>query len=163
MRRAVVAMLAAAAAGALGQAVATPVQPPAPPAIPAGAASAASGAAPAGADCPAAQDVEPHHLLGLWHAEFGGLQRGATLLLEPHPEYAGSLAGALDRDSERSRVAADLDEDGFTLEESADGVHIAATWLGDVVEGSCGREIRGSWQPAGPAPARDFVLRRVDG
>ncbi|MGZ5846936.1 MAG: hypothetical protein ACXWJJ_05630, partial [Ramlibacter sp.] len=65
------------------------------------------------------------------------------------------------RDGERSRLAADLDEDGFTLEESAYGVHIAATWLGDVVEGSCGREIRGSWQPEGGA-AHAFVLRRID-
>ena len=149
-RAAVAAMLAAAAAGALAQPATASLQPPAAP---------ASTAAPSG--CPAAQDVEAHQLLGLWHADIDGVPRGATLLLEPHPEYAGSLAGALNRDGVRSRVAADLDEDGFTLEESADGVHIAATWLGDLVDGSCGREIRGSWQPAGDAPPRVFVLRRV--
>ena len=39
------------------------------------------------------------------------------------------------------------------MEESIDGTHISATWLGDVVEGSCGREIRGTWQ-AEKRPAR---------
>lgn len=113
------------------------------------------------ADCPAPADVPPAALVGLWRAEFDGLPRGATLLLEPHPRYAGSLAGEINRNGERSRLAADLDEGALTLEESADGVHIAATWLGDVVQGSCGREIRGSWQPAGEQPARAFVLRKL--
>ena len=113
------------------------------------------------ATCPNAQDVEPRQLVGLWHAKFEGLPRGATLLLEPHHEYAGSLSGEINRDGERGKVAADLDDDGFTLEESSDGVHIAATWLGDVVEGSCGNEIRGSWGPA-TGTARPFVLRRAE-
>ena len=112
------------------------------------------------ASCPKAQDVEPRQLIGLWRAEFEGLPHGATLLLEPHREYAGSLAGDINRDGERGKVAADLDDDGFTLEESSDGVHIAATWLGDVVEGSCGNEIRGRWEPA-KGTARGFVLRRA--
>lgn len=122
-------------------------------------AASAAGAQPA-ATCPKAQDVEARQLVGLWHAEFEGVARGATLLLEPHHEYAGSLSGSIDRDGERGKVAADLDDDGFTLEESSDGVHIAATWLGDVVEGSCGNEIRGSWEPA-KGIARAFVMRRA--
>lgn len=122
-------------------------------------AASASRSQPA-ATCPNAQDVEALQLVGLWHAQFEGLPRGATLLLEPHREYAGSLSGAIDRDGERGKVAADLDDDGFTLEESSDGVHIAATWLGDVVEGSCGNEIRGSWEPA-KGTARAFVMRRA--
>lgn len=111
-------------------------------------------------DCPVAQAVKPRQLVGLWRAEFAG-GAGATLLLEPHPRYAASLAGEVNRNGERSRVAADLDEGEFTLEESADGLRIDAAWLGDVVEGSCGREIRGSWQPTGAA-ARAFLLRRLD-
>ena len=46
------------------------------------------------------------------------------------------------------------------MEESADGQRIAATWLGDVVEGSCGKEIRGTWKAEGEAAARGFLLRR---
>ncbi|WP_427914451.1 hypothetical protein ACPWT1_05835 [Ramlibacter sp. MMS24-I3-19] len=110
--------------------------------------------------CPNAQDVQARQLVGLWHAQFEGLPHGATLLLEPHHEYAGSLSGEINRDGVRSKLAADLDDDGFTLEESSDGVHIAATWLGDVVEGSCGNEIRGSWEPAG-GTAHAFVLQRA--
>ena len=122
--------------------------------------AASAPSAPPAAACPKAQDVEAGQLVGLWRAEFEGLPRGATLLLEPHREYAGSLSGEVNRDGERSRLAADLDDDGFTLEESSDGVHIAATWLGDVVEGSCGNEIRGSWEPA-KGIARGFLLRRA--
>ena len=122
--------------------------------------AASASAAQLAAACPKAQDVEPRQLVGLWRAEFEGLPRGATLLLEPHREYAGSLSGEVNRDGERAKVAADLDDDGFTLEESSDGVHIAATWLGDVVEGSCGNEIRGRLEPA-KGTARGFVLRRA--
>lgn len=112
-------------------------------------------------DCPPAKDIAPGQLVGLWRAEFAGAT-GATLLLEPHPRYAASLAGEVNRNGERSRIAADLDEGEFTLEESADGVRIDAAWLGDVVEGSCGREIRGTWQATGATPARAFTLRRLD-
>jgi hypothetical protein len=117
-------------------------------------------AASAEAGCPKAQDVEPRQLVGLWRAQFEGLTQGATLLLEPHREYAESLSGEINRNGERAKVAADVEDGDFTLEESADGVHIAATWLGDVVEGSCGNEIRGSWGPAA-GTARVFVMRRV--
>lgn len=112
-------------------------------------------------DCPPAKDIAPGQLVGLWRAEFAG-GAGATLLLEPHPRYASSLAGEVNRNGERARIAADLDEGEFTLEESADGLRIDAAWLGDVVEGSCGREIRGTWQATGAAAARAFTLRRLD-
>jgi hypothetical protein len=40
-------------------------------------------------------------------------------------------------------------------------VHISGTWLGDVVDGSCGREIRGTWSADGQGKdARTFVLRK---
>ena len=57
-------------------------------------------------------------------------------------------------------MAGDVDEGEFTLEESQDGVRISATWLGDVVEGSCGREIRGTWKAEGTATGRPFVLKK---
>lgn len=115
---------------------------------------------PAQPACPAAAEVTHVHLLGLWRAEFSGLWEGATLLLEQHPDYAQSFKGAINRDGQRGLVAGDIEEGGFTLEESADGRRIAATWLGDVVEGSCGREIRGTWQAEGEKAGRGFVLRK---
>lgn len=119
--------------------------------------SAAAAPAPA---CPAPEDLAAAALVGLWHADFGAGRPPVAVLLEPHPEHAGSLSGALVRDGARSRIAADLDDGAFTLEESPDGQRIAATWLGELVPASCGREIRGSWQPREGAPIA-FVLRRV--
>ncbi|HEY0887499.1 MAG TPA: hypothetical protein VGE20_19545 [Ramlibacter sp.] len=110
--------------------------------------------------CPAAADVAQQHLLGLWRAEFADGGPGATLLLEPHPEYAQSVRGAINRDGARALLAGDADAGEFTLEESANGINISAVWLGDVVEGSCGREIRGTWKAEGDPRTRGFVLRK---
>ena len=112
------------------------------------------------AACPEAAQVTHEHLLGLWRAEFEGLPRGATLLLEQHPELAASVRGAINRDGERGLVAGDVDDGEVTLEESANGTNISAVWLGDVVEGSCGREIRGGWRAEGSARTIQFVLRK---
>jgi len=110
--------------------------------------------------CPQAAEVGQRQLLGLWRAEFEGLAQGATLLFEPHPELTESVSGAINRDGERAQLAGDVDEGEFTLEESANGVNISAVWLGDVVEGSCGREIRGSWKAEGQPGQWLFVLRK---
>jgi hypothetical protein len=109
--------------------------------------------------CPQPVDVQQPHLLGTWRAEVEGLGP-ATLQLEQHPEYAESVSGSLERAGRRSQVAGDVEDGELTLEESADGVHIAATWLGDVVEGSCGREIRGTWTLDGQQAGSPFVLRK---
>ena len=126
-----------------------------------GAALAAGGAA-AQAPCPAASSVSQAHLLGLWRAEFEGLPRGATVLMEKHPEDEGRLTGMINRDGTRSQLAGEVDRGEFTMEESADGTRISGVWIGDVVNGSCGREIRGTWQeekdPPRPFP---FVLRKL--
>lgn len=119
---------------------------------------AASGAV-AQQECPAPGEVRQAHLLGLWRAEFAGRHAG-TLLLERHAEYAESVSGAINRDGDRRLLAGDIEDGAFTLEESADGRRIAATWLGDVVEGSCGREIRGTWTAEGDPTPQDFVLRK---
>ena len=110
--------------------------------------------------CPKAADVTPQQAVGLWRAEFEGRAPGATLLLEPHRDYAQSLSGEINRDGTRAKVAADLEQGEFTLEESADGQRITATWLGDVVEGSCGREIRGR-REGGWDGTLPFVLRKL--
>ncbi len=112
------------------------------------------------APCPAGSQITQAHLLGLWRASFDGLAQGATLLLERHPELSDSVRGAINRDGERALVAGDVDDGEFTLEESVDGVKISATWSGTVIDGSCGREIRGDWQRAGGGSAFPFVLRR---
>ena len=112
-------------------------------------------------ECPHASEVKQSHMLGLWRAEFQGFWQGATLFIERHPEYAESFRGAINRDGERGLVAGDLEAGEMTLEESKDGQRIAATWLGEVVEGSCGREIRGTWKPEGEESERRFVLRKA--
>jgi hypothetical protein len=112
-------------------------------------------------DCPAAAQTAQRHLLGLWHAQVQGWPRGATLLFEPHPDLSESVLGEIDRDGERTAVAGDVGDGDFTLEESRNGVNISATWLGDVVEGSCGREIRGTWQAEGDKTWRPFVMHKL--
>lgn len=111
------------------------------------------------AACPSPKDLKPLDLVGSWRGQVEGSAEPIVLLLRPHPRYRESLSGDIDRAGRRSKVAADLDEGELTLEESDDGVRISAAWLGDVVEGSCGREIRGSWQPTGGQP-RPFTLKR---
>jgi hypothetical protein len=122
------------------------------------------------AACPTPAQVTPLHLYGLWRAEFDG-QPGATLLFEKHPDLAGSVMGAVNRDGIRTQCAGDVGDDGtFSLEESDNGQTISATWSGVVIDNSCGKEIRGTWTPsltpAGAAPtatARTFVLRKLPG
>jgi hypothetical protein len=117
--------------------------------------------APSTPACPKAGEVTQQHMLGLWRAEFQGRERGASVLFEKHPEDEGRLTGMINRDGERSQLAGEVHQGEFSMEESADGTRISAAWTGDVVEGSCGREIRGTWQeekdPPRPFP---FVLRK---
>ena len=113
------------------------------------------------ASCPLPDQVEPVHLYGLWRAEFTGLAQGATLLFEKHAERTGSVRGAINRNGTRALIAGDVDGGEFTLEESDDGVHISATWLGTVVMDSCGQEIRGNWSHASNERTYPFVLRKL--
>ena len=119
-------------------------------------------AATGAAACPGAADLTAADLYGLWRAEVSGRHAG-TLLLEPNPRWPGSLTGTINRDGVKSQVAGDLDDGELTLEESADGTRISATWIGEPVPGSCGREFRGSWQAGEPGRPAGFVLRRADG
>ena len=110
--------------------------------------------------CPHASEVRQADMIGLWRAEFDGQGHAGTLLLEKHAIYTESISGFINRDGQRSQLAGDVEDGEFTLEESADGKRIAATWIGEVVEGSCGREIRGTWTAEGDTKARAFVLRK---
>ena len=117
--------------------------------------------------CPAAAELGPLQLYGLWRAEFDGGLAGATLRLEKHPELAGSVVGRVRREGPGAAapalVAGDVDQGEFNLDESADGHGIAATWTGQVVNGSCGKEIRGTWHNATDHTTRGFVLRKQPG
>jgi hypothetical protein len=117
--------------------------------------------APAG--CPHAAEIGPLHLYGLWQAEFDGLSQGATLLFEKHAELADSVSGSIQRDGVKALLAGDVDAGELTLEESLDGQHIAATWVGTVVESSCGKEIRGIWNNPSSNAAHPFILRKQPG
>ncbi|MCJ0761628.1 hypothetical protein [Variovorax terrae] len=102
-------------------------------------------------------------LYGLWRAEFAGEPQGAVLQLEKHPEFAESVKGTIRRDGAQAQVVGDVDEGVFTLEESIDGRNIAATWNGQVVEASCGKEIRGTWKNTANGAERAFILRKQPG
>jgi len=121
---------------------------------------AAGGAAAQTKDCPKPLDVTPAQLFGLWRAEFDGKLPGATLLLEKHPRYADSVSGGVNRNGVQSVLSGEIEDGEFSLEESADGQHIAATWIGEIVDGSCGREIRGTWQKDGATQSVPFVMRK---
>jgi hypothetical protein len=122
--------------------------------------AACAGAASAQNLCPHSSEVTQAQITGLWRAEFEGVGHAGTLLLEKHPHYAESFSGRINRDGDQRQVAGDVEDGEFTLEESADGTHIAATWIGEVVEGSCGREIRGTWSAEGDKGSKAFVLRK---
>jgi len=110
----------------------------------------------ANTDC-AAQEVRASDLIGVWSVELTdrlsapaatptarqtSLRQG-LLVLQAHPDYPGSLRGRLQWPQGQSLIAADLDGDTFTMEESEDGQRIAATWIGALVAGHCGRRLEG--------------------
>ena len=123
-------------------------------------ACAAGTAAAQAPGCPQPLDVTPAQLFGLWRAEFDGKLPPATLLLEKHPRYADSVSGGVNRGGVQGVVSGEIEDGEFSLEESADGQHIAATWIGEIAPGSCGREIRGTWQKDGATQSVPFVMRK---
>jgi len=130
------------------------------------------------AACPAAADLSHLHLQGRWTATLQAVataagastatptQSTAVLQLGPHPELAHSVRGTVQRGPTTAVVSGDVDDGDLTLEESVNGTNISATWIGRVVDGSCGKEIRGQWNNANPtpsAPSASFVLRKQPG
>jgi len=113
----------------------------------------------ASAPCPDPADMNALQLQGQWMVQVTGQPRMWLLALEPHPEHKGSLRGQLQTGAQRHAVVADLDDGEFTMEETHDGQHIAATWLGSLQAGSCGQTLRGERQ-ADPANPAAFVMRR---
>ncbi|WP_090138033.1 hypothetical protein [Limnohabitans sp. DM1] len=109
--------------------------------------------------CPEPRALQAEQLHGQWTAQVTGQPRIWFLQLGPHPEHTGSLRGEINTGSQRLPVVADLDDGDFTLEESQDGQHISATWLGTVHAGSCGQSLSGQRQTA-QGQTTPFVMRR---
>lgn len=109
--------------------------------------------------CPTALQMEQPELLGRWQADLPGLPGPVTLQLGPHPEWNGTVKGQIQRPGGSAIVVGDVDQGKLTMEESADGKKVSGTWLGEVVDGSCGREIRGEWLDASDN-SHAFVMRK---
>ena len=140
-------------------------------------------AAPA-APCPAAKQVLAPQLYGQWLAVFDKPPRGlpvqALVLLEKHAEFSDSLAGMVQRDlrsapggrvaghASRAQLAGDIEAGTLLLDESSNGINLTASWDGQIVEGSCGRTVKGVWKDLSnealpDAPDVPFVLTRQTG
>lgn len=145
------ALLLALAASAGAQ---TPAAPPAAPARPAASASPA---------CPAPGQMEARHLFGLWRVDVEGEQQPFTVLFEKHPETDDRVYGGINRQGRQSLLAGDVDDGVLALDESDDGLQISAVWSGNVVAGSCGKEIRGTWTNLKTDKESGFVLRKAPG
>lgn len=114
--------------------------------------------------CPAASAMDHRHLQGTWQVQIQGSMPEAVLRLGPHPELSESVRGTVQRGSATAQVVGDVDHGVLSLEESDDGKRISASWSGQVVEGSCGRQIEGSWSPtASPERKTPFTMRKQGG
>ena len=129
--------------------------------------------------CPDSKNIRAPQLYGMWQVSFtnppAGLPKTAVMLLEKHEEFGDSLAGIVSRDAVTARghaakaaLAGDV-EDGFViLDESSDNISISGTWNGQLVEDSCGREVKGMWKDtsasaAPDAPAVAFTMAKQPG
>ncbi|WP_139351855.1 hypothetical protein [Polaromonas sp. A23] len=138
------------------------------------------------AACTPAKQLKPTQIHGLWRVRFQpapqGLPADARMLIERHAEFSDSVAGHVSRDlgpatgnaasraghASRAQLAGDLEEGFLTLDESSNGVSITGTWNGEMVEGSCGKKVVGTWKDvssSAPANAPDipFTMEKVSG
>jgi len=126
------------------------------------AAQSASEPTPGKTACPDAADIVPAHLWGLWRVRFDDAAE-ATVLFERHPEFAGSVRGAINRDSVQSVLAGDVEDGELLLDESDDGRRISAVWVGHASPQSCGKAFAGTWRRSSDNAQRSFVLRKLPG
>ena len=113
------------------------------------------------AACLNANSIKAPQLYGIWQVTFNnppvGLPKTAVMLLKKHEEFADSLSGIVSREvgptaanmpghAAKAALAGDV-EDGFViLDESSNNISITGTWNGQLVETSCGREVKGVWK-----------------
>jgi hypothetical protein len=105
--------------------------------------------------------MDDTQLQGQWSGSVEGQPGSVRIELGPHPEWLGTAKGHIQRGDVRLPMVGDVDDGTITLEESADGQHITGTWLGQAVDGSCGREIRGDYLQDEKARPSPFVLRKL--
>ena len=110
-----------------------------------------------GKACLSAKSIQAPELYGTWQVTFtnppAGLPKTAVMLLEKHKEFSDSLSGIVSRDgvtasghAAKAALAGDV-EDGFViLDESSNNISISGTWNGQLVQASCGREVKGVWK-----------------
>ena len=119
--------------------------------------------------CPSAETLGTAHLYGQWRAQIDGEPDAANVQFLKDPEQDDSLVGSINRAAAKGKaskpalLAGEMQQGEFNLEESDDGVRISATWSGQVVDASCGKEIRGLWTNALDNQTHAFVLRRLGG
>lgn len=126
--------------------------------------------------CPVPAGAESAPLYGSWTVQIAG-QPDGRLRLQRHPDYADSVSGTYTRGQNAPiRVAGDVDQGLFTLEESADGRRTTGRWSGQWSPADCRNEIRGTWIDARQESAvlfpgdnkreaqpHAFVMRRAAG
>lgn len=118
------------------------------------------------------------HLYGQWLAQIDGEPGAASVQFLKDPDQDDSLVGSINRAlpvdpkapktpkgaaAKPALLAGDVQDGEFNLEESDDGVRISATWSGQLVAASCGKEIKGIWTNALNDQTHPFVLRRQGG
>lgn len=141
-------------------------------------AARAAEAAQVASGCHVPDHLPPAQLSGLWEltlwpesprqteAVSQVVSEGA-LLLEPHPEYAGSVRGDLKRSSAgndlQAMVSGDVTEGSFHLDESEDGERMSAVWEGTAQDCAGRIRITGLRRPAeggAGGPVLRFRLQR---
>lgn len=111
--------------------------------------------------CPPGWQMTDKQLQGEWIGSVSGSDEAIRMVLGPHPEWEGNVKGRISRPGSTHPMVGDVNQGTITLEESADGSRITGTWLGEVVEGSCGTEIHGSYLEAEDAPPHAFIMRKA--
>lgn len=104
--------------------------------------------------------MEQPELIGRWRADVAGQAGPIVLALAPHPEWEGTVKGRIERPGGTSIVVGDVHQGALTLEESRDARTVSGHWDGLVLEGSCGRTIRGEWSGEDDQP-HAFTLTRL--
>ena len=123
----------------------------------------------AAAACPDARAVRSADLYGDWQARFeaapGQPASSARVTFVPHPDTTDALSGRIVRDRaggapQTSVLAGGVGDGRFGIEESSDQVKITGLWNGDLMPGSCGRRIRGTWTDPSDDSERGFLLEK---
>ena len=112
--------------------------------------------APAAATNPASTNLPPTTSI----APSGPPPANGQIQFQRNPDYPESLVGVMFQGQVKHLLAGDVDEGLLTLEESTDGQHISANWVGHFQARDCGRSVSGNWISATGNQQWAFTLRR---